>query len=301
MRKKGVYYTIASAILFGITPLLTKWIYHYGVNSITVVFYRSVFVSIALAFLLSYHHISFRIERSTYLNLILLTFGGSGLTTLLLFSSYTYIDTGTATNLHFLYPVFVAIFIRFVYHEQLKRAKLLALGIAMIGMCCFLFDMKGGSMVGFIFAIASSISYAFYMVFLEKSKLTHLHPYLLSFYSGICIMIETFLYHLVQPSIEWILPLPAYGGLFLLALCSSFLAVVWLQKGILYLGSTTASLFCLFEPITSLLVGILFLKETASISKFLGSALILIALLQFVYSDQRKTSKQNPSDRIDTI
>lgn len=288
MSKKGIYYTIASAILFGITPLLTTWIYTYGANTITVVCYRSIFVTLVLAMLLRYQQISFRIPKATLLKLIIVSFGGSGFTTLLLFSSYTYIDTGTATSLHFLYPVFVTLMIRFTYHEHLEKSKLFALCIAMLGMCCFLYDNRGGSMLGFVLAIASSITYAFYMVYLEKSKLTQLHPYVVSFYIGICIMLETICYHLIQPSIQWMLPLPAYGGLLLLAICSSFLAVVWLQKGILYLGSTTASLFCLFEPITSLFIGILFLQESVSLIKFVGSGMILLALVQFVYVDKHK-------------
>lgn len=48
MYKKGIYYTIASAILFGITPLLTKCIYQYGADSISVVFYRSILVLLSL-------------------------------------------------------------------------------------------------------------------------------------------------------------------------------------------------------------------------------------------------------------
>lgn len=289
MHKKGIYYTIASAILFGITPLLTKCIYQYGADSITVVFYRSILVALILALLLIQQRISFHINRSALRSIVTLAFCGSGLTTLLLFTSYSYIDTGSATNLHFLYPVFVAVMVRFIYHEKLQTAKRLALCIALLGMCCFFMDMEGGSIWGFLLAIFSSITYAFYMVYLEKSHLTHMHPYLLSFYLGICIALETLLYHLFKPSIQWVLPLPAYGWLALLALCSSFLAVVWLQKGIRYLGSTTASLFCLFEPVTSLIVGIFFLQEAISVPKILGSALILLALLCFVCFDRRRT------------
>lgn len=39
MRTKGIIYTVASAILFGITPLITTLIYQFGANSMTVVFF----------------------------------------------------------------------------------------------------------------------------------------------------------------------------------------------------------------------------------------------------------------------
>lgn len=280
MKQKGMYYTTASAFLFGITPLLTTQVYGLGANALTVVMYRSLLVIFILGGICLLRHISFSITRQQLLKIAFVSFFGSGLTTILLFASYVYIDTGTATSLHFLYPVFVALMCRFVYHEHLSKQKLLALTLALIGMLLFLVDHSSGSLIGIIMAIASSITYAFYMVYLEKSGLTHIEPYVLSFYIGIFITFETLLVHLIQPQIVFQLPPQAFLYLLLISICSSFLALIWLQKGILYLGSTTASLFCLFEPLTSLIVGVLFLNESLSFYKIAGCILILIALVQ---------------------
>lgn len=282
-----MYYTIASAFLFGITPLMTTQVYRFGANSLTVVMYRSLLVIFILGGICLLRHISFSITRQQLLKIAFVSFFGSGLTTILLFASYEYIDTGTATSLHFLYPVFVALMCRFVYHEHLSKQKLLALTLALIGMLLFLVDHSSGNVIGTIMAIASSITYAFYMVYLEKSGLTHIEPYVLSFYIGIFITIETLLVHLIQPQIVFRLPPQAFLYLLLISICSSFLALIWLQKGILYLGSTTASLFCLFEPLTSLIVGVLFLNESLNFYKIAGCILILIALVQM-----SKQSKQ---------
>lgn len=290
MNKKGICYTIASAILFGVTPLITMLIYALGASSITVVFYRSIAVVLILAIILYMKKISFRISYRELFNIAFVAVCGSGMTTMLLFSSYQFIDTGTATNLHFLYPIFVALLCRFVYKEKLGREKYIALAMAAIGMFLFMVNGKGGSLLGYGMAIASSLTYAFYMVYLEKSGLTHMNSYKLSFYIGIFIALETLLYHLCIPSITWVLPPSAYAYLILLAICSSFLAVIWLQKGILFLGSTTASLFCLFEPITSLLVGMLLLDEGIYPTKLIGSIFILAALAKLVLADH----KQNP-------
>lgn len=279
MKQKGILYTSASAILFGITPLITTQIYALGANSLTVVFYRSLLVVLILAGLCIGKHISLRIPFSDLCKIGIVSILGSGMTTILLFASYEHIDTGTATSLHFLYPVFVALLCRFAYHEKLGRQKLCSLTLALLGMMLFLCSAQGGSLIGFLMAIASSITYAFYMVFLEKSGLAHMEPFVLSFYIGIFIALETLSYHLFFPQISFVLPASAYALLALLAICSSFLAVVWLQKGILYLGSSTASLFCLFEPITSLLVGVLVLNESLTIMKITGALLILIALI----------------------
>lgn len=278
MKQKGILYTSASAILFGITPLLTTQIYALGANSLTAVFYRSILVVLILAILCKLKKISFRIPFIDVWKIAFVSVLGSGLTTILLFASYEHIDTGTATSLHFLYPVFVALLCRFVYHEHLGKRKLSALTLAFLGMMLFL-GSGNGSLFGFLMAIASSITYAFYMVYLEKSGLTRMEPFLLSFYIGIFITLETLGFHFLHPQIIFVLPPVAYLLLAILSIVSSFLAVIWLQKGILYLGSSSASLFCLFEPITSLLVGVFFLHESLTIFKIAGSILILFALV----------------------
>lgn len=287
MNKKGILYTVASAMLFGFTPLIAMMIYAFGADAITVVFYRSLIVIAILGFLLWIKKIPYAIEWSTLAKIAFVAFFGNGATTIFLFSSYQFIDTGTATSLHFLYPIFVALLCRFVYHDHLSRKKIIALCFAFIGMGCFLLGGEGGSLLGYITAIASSITYAFYMVYLEKSGLAHMDSYKVSFYIGIFVTLETLLYHLLIPTIQFSLPMASYGYLIVLSIFSSFLGVVWLQKGIQYLGSTTASLFCLFEPITSLIVGILILQEPFSIYKMLGACLIFIALIQLVFADRK--------------
>jgi len=291
MKQKGIVYTSASAMLFGITPLITTHIYAYGANSLTVVFYRSLFVTIMLALLCKIMHIRFAVTKRQFLDIAIVTCCGSGLTTVLLFAAYEYIDTGTATSLHFLYPVFVALLCRLFYHERLGKQKRRSFLLALIGMLCFLCEVKGGSSIGYAMAIASSLSYAFYMVYLEKRRLTQINSFLLSFYIGIFMTAQTLLFHMIQPQIHFSLPSAAYLYLLLLALCSSFLAVVWLQKGIRCLGSTTASLFCLFEPITSLSVGVLFMGESLTVLKLTATILIITALLHMSIADSHQGNK----------
>ena len=288
MYTKGILYTDLSAVLFGITPLITTAVYGYGANSMTVVFYRSLFVIPMLAVIMKARGISFTISVRDLRNTGIIAVFGSGLTTILLFSSYTYIDVGCATTLHFLYPVFVSLLCFAVYHERLGRRKLLALGMAFVGALCF-FDLTNtGSITGLIMAASSALTYAFYMVQLEKTRLSHQNAYKISFYLAIFILLETLVYHLLFSSIQFILPWNAYLLILLLSLVSSFLAVVLLQKGIQKLGSSTASLFCLFEPITSVICGVFFLQEALTPAKAAGCLIILTALIIMSREQKKK-------------
>ena len=294
MNIKGIIYTICSAMLFGITPLLARIVYSYGASSITVVFFRSLLVLPILWLLAKRQGISLRIERYELKNLALIALFGSGLTNILLFTSYEYIDVGTATTLHFLYPVAVSILCMVMYRDVLPKVKLISLGIAMIGTFCFFMNSSGGNILGYLFAMASAITYAFYMVQMEKTRLAHRNAYLISFYIAMFVVVETLALHLITPSITIQIPLQGYGILLLLGIVSSFLAVVLLQYGIALLGSSTASLFCLFEPITSVLCGALFLSESITLWKLAGCIIIFSALIIMTIAEKKQHSKMLP-------
>lgn len=291
MYAKGILYTILSAVLFGITPILTTMIYDYGANSITVVFFRSLFVIPILFCIMKGKHISLRIQAHDVKNIAIIAIFGSGLTTILLFSSYTYIDVGSATTLHFLYPICVSILCYIIYKEKLSKQKMMALGMAALGTLCFFNIRNVENLKGILLAASSALAYAFYMVQLEKCHLTHMNAYKVSFYIAIFILLETIAYHIVSPVLHIVLPLNAYGLLLILSVVSSFLAVVLLQLGIKHLGSSTASLFCLFEPVTSIICGYLFLHDAISFMKVIGCLIILGAL---AFMSLSKKGDKNP-------
>lgn len=288
MNVKGICCTIISAILFGITPLLTMFVYEAGANAVTVVFARSLFVLPILFLLMRKQNISLRITTRQARSLFCIAIFGSGLTTILLFTSYTMIDIGTATTLHFLYPIFVSILCFIVYKEPLGRKKQIALCLAGIGTLCFFEVSEKTQISGWLLATLSAFTYAYYMVGLEKRGLSHENPYKVSFYLALFVTFETSLYQYFGPSFQFDLPLYAYGFLMIIGIISSFLAVVLLQYGIRYLGSSTASIYCLLEPITSIVVGTLFLHEDFSYRKMIGCILIFIALLVMTLVKQNR-------------
>lgn len=295
MQIKGIFYTILSAVFFGITPILTTVIYGYGANAITAVFFRSLFVIPILYGIMRWKHIPLRIKAYDVKNIAIIAIFGSGLTTILLFSSYSYVDVGTATTLHFLYPVCVSVLCYFVYKEKLGKRKMISLGMAILGTLCFFNFNHSENINGVLLAASSALAYAFYMVQMEKCRLTHMNAYKVSFYIAIFILLETIAYHIITPEIHLFLPLKTYGLLLILSIVSSFLAVTLLQLGIKHLGSSTASLFCLFEPITSIICGYFILHEQLTLLKMIGCFIILSALAIMCLPKKKSLSTHNVS------
>lgn len=279
--KKGYIYTALSAIIFGLMPLLTKIIIARGATSLTIPFFRVFYVTIVLFFVLKIKKIDLHLEKRDLLSAILTSIFGSGLTIIILNESYNHVDTGIATSLHFLYPLFVAILCCFFYGEKIKKKQILSLSFALVGIICFM-SKGNGSLFGYFLAIASGLTYAFYLVKMDKSGLVKMNALKLSFYLALFTTIEIFTMNLYMQEVVFKMDALSYGLLLVLALSSSFLATVLLQKGVLLLGSTRASFICLLEPVTSMIVGILWLNEALTFNKGLGGLAIIISLIIFL-------------------
>lgn len=279
--EKGYIYTALSAIIFGLMPLLTKIIIARGATSLTIAFFRVFYVTIVLFFVLKIKKIDLYLEKRDLLSAILTSIFGSGLTIIILNESYNHVDTGIATSLHFLYPLFVAILCCFFYGEKIKKKQIISLSFALVGIICFM-SKGNGSLFGYFLAIASGLTYAFYLVKMDKTGLVKMNALKLSFYLALFTTIEIFTMNLFMQDVVFKMDAIAYGLLLVLALSSSFLATVLLQKGVLLLGSTRASFICLLEPVTSMIVGILWLNEALTLNKGLGGLAIIISLIIFL-------------------
>ena len=279
--KKGYIYTALSAIIFGLMPLLTKIIIARGATSLTIAFFRVFYVTIVLFFVLKIKKIDLHLEKRKLRSAILTSIFGSGLTIIILNESYNYVDTGIATSLHFLYPLFVAILCCFFYGEKIKKKQIISLSFALVGIICFM-SKGNGSLFGYFLAIASGLTYAFYLVKMDKSGLVKMNALKLSFYLALFTTIEIFTMNLFMQDVVFKMDVLSYTLLLVLALSSSFLATVLLQKGVLLLGSTRASFICLLEPVTSMIVGILWLNEALTFNKGLGGLAIIISLIIFL-------------------
>ena len=106
---KGYIFAIASAVIYGLMPLMAKLIYADGVTPMTLVFLRNLFALPSLAILALSTQKTLKVPVRVLPKLSFISLFGCTLTPTLLFSSYNYIASGTATVFHFIYPALVAL------------------------------------------------------------------------------------------------------------------------------------------------------------------------------------------------
>lgn len=276
MRVKGIVFTILSALLFGICPLFSTWSYRLGSNALTLTFYRELMVMPLLLAVLLIRRVSLRVTREQLVAFALVGLFARGATTLMLNIAYLYIGIGTATVLHFMYPVFVALICRALFRERLGRPKCTALLLACVGVVLFLEQGNGdGSLLGVILALGSGVTYASFMVASDKTCLRQTDPFLVTFYTAGAVVIGMLCANIPLKQIVFALPPKAMFYTFLASVGSSFFAVLLLQIGVRYLSATTAAVFSLFEPVSCSIAGAIFLDESFTWKKLLGSIIIL--------------------------
>ncbi|MCI8654124.1 MAG: EamA family transporter [Angelakisella sp.] len=276
MKAKGIFFTVLSALLFGVCPVLSSKTYQMGSNPLTLTFYREAMVLPLLLVTLLARRISLRVTWRELLALSLVGVLCRGATTLMLNVAYNYVGVGTATTLHFMYPVFVALLCRGLFRERLGRAKVLALVLASAGVVLFL-ERGGGSnaLLGMALALCSGVTYAAFMVAVGKTSLSRMDPFLVTFYSAAAVAAGVLLADIPLGQLVFRLPPKAFFYTFLIAVGSSYAAVILLQIGVRYLSATTAAVFSLFEPVSCSIAGAVWLGETFTLQKLLGSVIIL--------------------------
>ena len=275
MRTKGIFLTVLSAIIYGFTPVLCSITYSYGNNPITLTFFRGFIILPILTCLMLKDKVSFKVNLIEFLKISFVAIFGSVITTLLLYSSYQYLDVGTSTTLHFMYPLFVTLICHFIYKDVLTKRHIIALGLALIGIFTFINFNDLNKIKGIIFALTSGVTFSIYLVGIEKLKLSKMNDYKLSFYLALVMTISLFIFGSTTKQLVFNQPIQSYALIVCVAILAQLIAVICLKKGIAYLGSSLASMFSMFEPVSSVIFGFLFLNEPITALKVIGCCFIL--------------------------
>ena len=266
---------ILSAFIYGFAPILAKFAYKSGANGITLTFLRTFLMLPLLFFIMIFRKVSFKLTKKELIDIILLGVVGGSFSMISLYAAYDYISTGLATTLHFIYPLIIVITSAVVYKEKIKKIKLLAVMLVTLGMFMFVDLNNTADKIGVILAILSGIFYSFYVVYMYRSKLDEMDYIKLTFYLMIIMSIGTYIFGLTTDSLDykaWILSVA-------ISLIITLGAVPLFQVGVRCEGASTAGIVSAFEPITSIILGAIFLGETMGLVQYIGGGLIIIGVI----------------------
>lgn len=284
-RTRGYISGAVASCSYGLNPLMAMPLFAMGMASYSMLFYRYIFAAAILGMIMIATRKSLRLQRHQIPPMIIygLLFSCSSL---LLFESYRYIDVGIASTLLFMYPVIVALINRIFFKERLSAVTAIAILLALGGVTLLYFGggEEGGTLnlTGVLYVVASSLSYAIYMVAINRGSIRTLPSSALTFYS---IFFGLILYIILIAKDGGAYPLhnlTAWTCVIGLALFPTILSILTMAVAIHDIGSTATAILGALEPLTGLAIGIAVFNEQLTPMTIAGIIMILTAVLLLI-------------------
>ena len=260
----GLVCGIVAGISYGTNPLFAKPLMDSGVPVLVMLFFRYGISAFLLAAWMLVKKEKFRV-RGRELGLLALLGVLFACSSIFLFASYTYIPSGLATTLVYLYPVFVALLMVFLrFYPSWQTWLSIA---ATFGGILLLSSPSPGAVIrvpGVILAILSALSYAFYLVIINRSgRIKHVSEHTLTLYALLAGMLLFAILRAIQGGhfAEGIDTPADWANLLGLALVPTMISMLTLAIATRFIGPTKTSVLGVFEPLTAILVGTLLFGE----------------------------------------
>ena len=260
-------------------PLFALPLYAAGMSVDTVLFYRYAFAVIVLGVLMKLQGQSFTLRKADIFPLVFMGLLFS-FSSLLLFMSYNYMDAGIASTILFVYPVMVAVIMGVFFKEKISAITIFSILLSLSGIA-LLYQGDGNkplSTAGIIIDLLSSLSYAIYIVGVNRSSLKTLPTTKLTFYA-ILFALSVYIVRLNFCTDLQILPSPLlWADVLALAILPTAVSLICTALAIHYIGSTPTAILGALEPVTALFFGVLLFHEKLTPRLMVGILMIITAV-----------------------
>ena len=290
---KGVLLGLLSAGAFGIIPLFSIPLMK-GMGIPSILFYRFLFATIIVIPICLAKEKKLRVNYQELKSLFFLA-TIFALTSLGLIWSYSYIPSGIATTIHFLYPILVSAIMIVFYKERKTIRIIIATFLSFVGVALLCWNNDENiKIIGVILALITVVTYAIYIVGLDKF-LKKTSPLIITFYVLLFCSIIFGFYAVMTTGIEQIKTGNDWFNLFSLALFPTVLADYVLIRIVSakYISPTEASILGVMEPVVATFMGVLFFAEHFNTFSFIGLLLVLFSVLIVIVSKANNISKNN--------
>lgn len=273
---------IVTGVSYGMNPLFAKPLLENGVPVPVMLFFRYAISAFILAAWMVMRKEQFKVRgRELWLLAVLgVLFACSSI---FLFLSYEFIPSGLATTLVYLYPVFVAL-IMVLLKFYPSWQTWLSIVATFFGIILLSSPSAGASIriPGIILAILSALSYAFYLVIVNRSKrIKNVSEHTLTLYALMtgALMFATIRAFHGGSMLEGIKTAADWGNLIGLAIVPTMISLLALAIASRYIGPTKTSILGVFEPLTAILIGTVMFGEALTIKMAVGIAICVGAVM----------------------
>ena len=283
VKVKGYLLGALAAASYGMNPLFALPLYNDGMDPYSVLFFRYLFAIPILGIMLKARGRTFAVSRHDILPLVVMGLL-LAMSSLSLFLSYNYMEAGIASTMLFVYPIMVAVIMAIFFRERITAQTASCIFVALVGIALLYKGSDGATLdaTGVMWVMVSALSYALYIVGVNRPRLKGIATLKLTFYAlvfgfSIFIVCTDFGRALTFPS-AWY----KWGNLVALALFPTAISFLCTTQAIQYIGSTPTAILGALEPLTAVFFGVTVFGEALTPRRMFGIVMIIAAVSALV-------------------
>ena len=284
IRINGIFYAIISSASFGFSPLFSLGLIAAGLSNFDVLSYRWGIAGLVLMVYAFCKRKTLRFSSFDEVWKVLLLSALRSITSVTLLIGYANISSGIASTINFMYPVVVALCMMIFFGDRKSMVDIGAIAVSIFGVYLLasgdsLIIEGGNTRLGLTCSLISALSFAAYYILMKQTKADKIEvvkftTWMMLFsaaYFIICAYVFDGRLTFVTDGRSWLYIL----GLGLWStMVSNFTGV----KAVRRIGPTLTSILGALQPLTAVVLGVLFLHEHLYIKSIIGISLILIAV-----------------------
>ncbi len=284
IRFNGMFYATISSASFGFSPLFSIALLTAGLTNFDVLSYRWLIAGIVL---MIYAMIKKKPLGLTSFDeawkIIILSILRS-VTSVTLLIGYANISSGIASTINFMYPVIVALCMMLFFGEKKSPVDIGAICVSIFGVYLLASGesivVEGGNTgLGLICSIISAFSFAAYYIVMKQVKADRIEVVkfttwimmLSAFYFIVCAFVFEGKFQIISDGRSWL-------NILGLGLWATMVSNITGVKAIRRIGPTHTSILGALQPVTALILGVIFLGEHLYLRSVIGIILILVAV-----------------------
>lgn len=284
IRINGIFYAIISSASFGFSPLFSLGLIAAGLSNFDVLSYRWGIAGLVLMVYAFCKRKTLKFSSFDEVWKVLLLSALRSITSVTLLIGYANISSGIASTINFMYPVVVALCMMIFFGDRKSMVDIGAIAVSIFGVYLLasgdsLIIEGGNTRLGLTCSLISALSFAAYYILMKQTKADKIEvvkftTWMMLFsaaYFIICAYVFDGRLTFVTDGHSWLYIL----GLGLWStMVSNFTGV----KAVRRIGPTLTSILGALQPLTAVVLGVLFLHEHLYIKSIIGISLILIAV-----------------------
>jgi drug/metabolite transporter (DMT)-like permease len=307
-KSQGYIIATTATIIWSTTgPIISYLVKTYGIPSLTLAFWRDLFVSFGMVVgLLVLSQARFKLERKHWVFMVLY-----GLTLAIFNSMWTfsvqYNGAAVATVMAFSSPAMTAILSRIILKEQFSPIKIISVLLSLAG-TIFVSGAYSAAMwnlnpLGIIFGLLTGLMFAIYNLEGKHASDSHIDSWTALLYSFSSASFFLFLFNIGNnlflahqsplADLMWLgNSVPGWGLLFFLGVAPTLGGFGLYTLSIRYLSPTASNLIATLEPVFTGVWAYFFLSEILTGPQLIGSLILLSGVILLRIGDREPVTSE---------